>query len=294
MDPSEKSLIRIKLESSSIRASFCILSCIGDTCYISFSRDGFTVFCTSNVQAKVRKGNNSAIIQKTEPVYYFPINLCSKYDYRIPKEELSSLGIYQISFKIEDFVGRIKSLKKETLSLRLYPIQKAASVKMVIKSPSGGERYVDCLVVKKPINYVDQHNKWYSDKQPRAKPLMSIFEQTLDTSKHSKCSELCFCFNERTGKMNVDCHSPSKGTIQSDYFDDSDSSYEGEKQEDIRIKRYIYISNNSWIYKLPSLNQTGSLNIYCSEDEKAPLILKTNIGCQGFATFSIPNIKKEN
>ncbi len=288
--------IRVKLETSSIKAAFDILEAINPVnsmATLTFTVDGFSVCCVSQPPSKTKKKSLAGSThQRCQVNYTFESDNLSRYIFNLKGDNGNILPNYDVDISIPDFIARIKSLKKDTLNFKICVNANGTNSGLLIKVPgSGGQKYLQTTKSKKK-KYIDQYDKWYKGTEPKAKPFLHAFSSTVTSARHSKCSDIEFHLNTRTQRMSICCWGTSDIPLHAEPFDnvDSNSSCEEGGEQDTIIKRTINMDQNNWIMKIPKLSQSAVLKIYLSNDEGAPLLLRTFIGMQGTATFSISNI----
>lgn len=290
-------IIRVKLDSSSAKPAFEVLDTIDETVRFTFKSEGFSVSCATQAKKKSNKSSAKAAAKNnklpTQADYNFIKEYMSRYTYRVNHSDGEPREEYSVDAEIKPLLNHLKSLKKNNLNFKINVSADGEPGNMIIMLP-GIEKYVPLKCVDDRPKYVNQYLKHFKGVPPTIIISSAAFLAGVTNAKRSS-NEIEFRRNERTSRACLCCWKDGDDTpVETHQLDnaDSDSSYERGNEDDEILTRSFNIVNNPWAAKLAKLNDNGVIQIYMSPEPKTPLILKTHIGSQGTAIFSVPNNKK--
>jgi hypothetical protein len=292
-DRSEKNnKISIKVDGPFLKAALEILNGINqEQCYFKCTPSGFTITCVTNTsQQKKSKKNQGNTKGRCQAHYSFDSKNIPRYRYGVMTKDLKQVEYCDFLVKTSEFYQYIKALKKLTISFKILVNINEASYMIQFSSSTGGCSFLSTQPAPKRITYVDQFENWYSDTKQVANLEAHCMHSFVYGAKQTKCTEVQFCLNKRTKNMTLKTW--QKDTLVSaDPMEnvESISSYEEDDEDDHYIIRTVDIGIDEWVASINKLSTRSVILIYMKDDEKAPLIMTSHIGTQGYAVFSIPN-----
>jgi hypothetical protein len=289
-DKSKK--ISIKVDGPFLKAAFEILNGINqEQCYFKCTALGFTITSVTNTsqqkKSKKQQGNTKG---RCQAHYTFESKKIPRYRYGLITKDMKPIEYCDFLVKTSDFYQHIKALKKPTISFKILVNINEPSYSLQFTTSSGGYSFLSTQLAPKRITYVDQFDYWYSD----VKQVANLESQSLHSfiygAKQTKCTEVQFCLNKRTRNMTLKTWEKDV-LVSSDPMEnvESISSYEDDDEDDHYIIRTVDIGIDDWVGSINKLSTRSVILIYMKDDDKAPLIITSHIGTQGYAVFSIPN-----
>ena len=290
--------IRICMEYPSLKEAFVALDDVNSKeCYVSLTRDGFSLSCLTPLQVQGKKGKKASVEAscRAQADYEFYSKDLFYYDYRLVTTEKKIIPSFGFTVKTHDFLLRLKGLKTKKIGM-LMEFDSCNICKEIAFSVPGSSSitYLAITIPERNTSYVNQLETWFKGRDPSFRASCTTFQGTIQSAKQNKCDDIEFCINKRTKNFSARCWDKDTMVFSDPMVGDLDTlSYEQDEPDDSFISKHINLTQNGWMDHIHKLCPESIVRIYIKEDPNAPLVLTTYIGHQGQAVHSIPDASRE-
>jgi hypothetical protein len=283
-------IVRARLETSTMKTVTDILSLVDRDINIILEPNQMTLLSVAqlaNVNAKIPKKMAKSAAQLSQCECIFKKDEIPIYDYQLADERYILVG------NGKEFKEKVRGIKDSTVEFVISIIYRPDGFDIILDFVTGtGGQWSITLY---PINfqYTNQYNYWYTGATPIATPMATDLSMMLENYRRSTAVKVHLFWNLLNQRVEL-CGYKAAGTVIGvDPIRDGIQASRASTRQDLII-RSIDTSVNSWFFRVAKLTDKGIVQFYLRDSPDAPIVVRTFIGSQGIAIFSIPNIDDES